>query len=89
MTRSIGREIGIGVVGFGWMGQAHSRSFLRLPTLFPDRSYQPRLVICADSVPARQEQAVGSFGFVSFSKASLRRCSSFAICDRNLSLSQT
>ena len=31
------RPIGIGVIGFGWMGQAHSRSYLRLPTLFEDR----------------------------------------------------
>ncbi|MBA3286464.1 MAG: Gfo/Idh/MocA family oxidoreductase [Acidimicrobiia bacterium] len=55
--------IGVGVIGFGWMGQAHSRSYLRIPTLFPERTYDPRLVICADSVAARREEAVGSFGF--------------------------
>jgi predicted dehydrogenase len=55
--------IGIGVIGFGWMGQAHSRSCLRIPTLFPERTYEPRLVICADNVAARQDEAVGSFGF--------------------------
>jgi predicted dehydrogenase len=55
--------IGIGLIGFGWMGQAHSRSYLRIPTLFPERTYDPRLVICADNVPARQHEAVGSFGF--------------------------
>ncbi|HEY8094030.1 MAG TPA: Gfo/Idh/MocA family oxidoreductase [Acidimicrobiales bacterium] len=57
------RPFGLGVIGFGWMGQAHSRSFLRLPTLFEDRTYQPRLVICADNVAGRREQAIGSFGF--------------------------
>ena len=25
-------KIRIGVVGFGWMGQAHTRSYLRIPT---------------------------------------------------------
>ena len=48
------RTIGLGVIGFGWMGQAHSRSYLRLPTLFADRSYQPRLAICADTGAARR-----------------------------------
>ena len=35
------RRLGIGVIGFGWMGQAHSRSMLRIPTLFPDREFDP------------------------------------------------
>jgi predicted dehydrogenase len=55
--------IGLGVIGFGWMGQAHSRSYLRIPTLFPERTYEPRLVVCADNVASRQEEAVSSFGF--------------------------
>ena len=57
------RPIGIGVVGFGWMGQAHSRSYARLPTLFADRRAAPELVVCADSIAERREQAVGDFGF--------------------------
>ncbi|MEL7155447.1 MAG: Gfo/Idh/MocA family oxidoreductase [Actinomycetota bacterium] len=56
-------SIGIAVIGFGWMGQAHSRSFLRIPTLFPDRPADTRLVVCADNVPARGAEAVRSFGF--------------------------
>jgi predicted dehydrogenase len=59
----VSRRIGIGVVGFGWMGQAHSRSFARVPTLFAERSAEPVLVACADSVAARREQAVTDFGF--------------------------
>ena len=59
------KPVGIGVIGLGWMGQAHSRSFLRLPTLFDDRCYQPRLVACADNVAVRRDQAVGAFGFAS------------------------
>jgi len=56
-------RVGIAVIGFGWMGQAHSRSYLRIPTLFADRPADPELVICADNVPARAAEAVRSFGF--------------------------
>jgi len=57
------RRIGVGVIGFGWLGQAHSRSMLRIPTLFAERSFDPELVVCADTVPARVDDAVRSFGF--------------------------
>jgi predicted dehydrogenase len=56
-------RLGIGVVGFGWMGQAHSRSYLRLPTLFPERLADPVLAACADTLPERRERAVSDFGF--------------------------
>lgn len=57
------KRIGIGVVGFGWMGQAHSRSYRRIPMLFPDRAADPELVVCSDTVAARAREAVESFGF--------------------------
>jgi predicted dehydrogenase len=57
------KPLGIGVIGFGWMGQAHSRSYRRIPTLFPERSYDPELVIIGDSMPSRVDEAVASFGF--------------------------
>jgi predicted dehydrogenase len=57
------RSIGIAVLGLGWMGQAHSRSALRIPSLFPSRSFEPRLVVCADTVPTQRERAVKDFGF--------------------------
>jgi predicted dehydrogenase len=57
------RRLGIGVIGFGWLGQAHSRSLRRIPTLFADRTYDPILVACSDVLPARVEEAVDSFGF--------------------------
>ncbi len=59
------RRLGIGTVGLGWMGQAHSRSFRRIPALFPDRTYEPELVVCADPVAERREWAVSGFGFAS------------------------
>ncbi len=51
------------MIGFGWLGQAHSRSMLRIPTLFADRAFDPELVVCADTAPERIEEAVHSFGF--------------------------
>jgi predicted dehydrogenase len=62
-TGAARRRIGIGLIGFGWLGQAHSRSMLRIPTLFAQRSFDPALVVCSDTVPARAEDAVASFGY--------------------------
>jgi predicted dehydrogenase len=57
------RRIGVGVIGFGWLGQAHSRSLLRIPTLFAEREFDAQLVICGDTLAARRDDAVSSFGF--------------------------
>jgi predicted dehydrogenase len=57
------RRLGVGVIGFGWLGQAHSRSLQRIPTLFEQRRYEPRLVACSDAVPERVDQAISSFAF--------------------------
>jgi predicted dehydrogenase len=56
-------RLGVGLIGFGWLGQAHSRSVARMPTLFPDRGFDAELVICADTVPARIDEAVSDFGY--------------------------
>ena len=57
------RRLGVGVVGFGWLGRAHSRSLARIPTLFAQRSFDPVLVACSDVAPAAVGDAVQSFGF--------------------------
>jgi predicted dehydrogenase len=57
------RTLGVGVIGFGWLGHAHARSMLRIPTLFADRDFDPVLVACSDPVGALAEDAVSSFGF--------------------------
>ena len=62
-ARGARRRIGVGVIGFGWLGQAHSRSLQRIPTLFPERGFDPELVVCSDAVPARVDEAVSSFGY--------------------------
>jgi predicted dehydrogenase len=55
--------IGVGVAGFGWMGQVHARAHARLLQHYPDAPLRPRLVAVADPEPARREQAVAAFGF--------------------------
>jgi len=57
------RKLGVGVIGFGWLGQAHTRSLLRIPTLFENRTFDTTLVACSDALPARLDQATASFGF--------------------------
>ena len=57
------KSVGVAVLGLGWMGQAHSRSMLRIPSLFPERNVTPRLVACADTEESRRTRAVEDFGF--------------------------
>jgi predicted dehydrogenase len=57
------RRIGVGLIGFGWLGQAHSRSLLRIRTLFPEREFEPELAVVSDTDPGRLEEAIGSFGY--------------------------
>ena len=60
------RTIGIGVIGMGWMGQVHGRSYRQIVQRFPDSPLQPKLVICADDVESRSPGAflrsLGSIG---------------------------
>ena len=60
---AVRRRIGVGVIGFGWLGRAHARSYARLPMLFGERAYDPELVICADPAPGAADEAVAAFGF--------------------------
>lgn len=56
-------RIGVGLVGFGWLGHAHSRAILRLPTLFPDRGFDARLVAVSDTGERQRAEAVEAFGY--------------------------
>jgi predicted dehydrogenase len=57
------RRLGVAVVGFGWMGQVHARSWGRLAQHFPDAGVTPRLVAVADTEPGRREVAQQVYGF--------------------------
>ncbi len=56
-------EIGVAVIGMGWMGEAHSRAYRGIPDRFPDSGILPRLVVIADPVEARTQAALTRFGF--------------------------
>ena len=51
------RQIGVGVIGFGWMGRLHSSSYRRVVEHFPDIGVRPRLVIAADVGEGRRAHA--------------------------------
>jgi predicted dehydrogenase len=55
--------IGIGVIGMGWMGEVHSRSYRSIPDRFHGSGIFPRLVVCADAVEERARAAQQRFGF--------------------------
>jgi predicted dehydrogenase len=57
------RTIGIGVIGMGWMGEAHSRAYRLVGDRFHDRGIDARLVACADTDPDRAAAARERFGF--------------------------
>lgn len=57
------RSIGVGVIGMGWMGETHSRSYSQVLQRFPESPLAPKLVLCADEVEARSRAAQARFGF--------------------------
>jgi len=57
------QSIGVGVIGMGWMGQVHSRSYRMIADRFHNDGIRARLVICADDVEARAREAQERFGF--------------------------
>jgi len=56
-------EIGIGVIGMGWMGQVHSRSYRQIQDRFADSGIRPQLVVCADEAEPRALDGQSRFGF--------------------------
>jgi predicted dehydrogenase len=54
--------IGVGVIGFGWMGRVHTQSYLRVPHHYPDAK-PVSLVSVADDVPGRAAAAAARYGF--------------------------
>ena len=60
-------ELGIGLIGMGWMGQVHARSYSLARQRFPDGGASARLVICSDNVARRAESAGQLLGFESAS----------------------
>lgn len=60
------KSIGVGVIGMGWMGEVHSRSYRAIQDRFEGSGLKPRMVVCSDSVEARAKAAGERFGFESY-----------------------
>jgi predicted dehydrogenase len=57
------RQLGIGVIGMGWMGMVHSRGYRQANDRFHESGVRARLVICADDVESRAREAQERLGF--------------------------
>src|SRR3954469_596793 len=53
----VNRQIGIGVIGLGWMGRVHSASYRRVLEHFPELGVTPRLVVASDLSDTRRAHA--------------------------------
>jgi predicted dehydrogenase len=56
-------EIGIGLLGVGWMGQLHTASYRRVRDHYPTCQGSPRLVIAADTAEERARAASAELGY--------------------------
>ena len=57
------KEIGVGIIGLGWMGQVHSRAYRRLFDHYPGCALKPRLVMVADAVEDRARESAELLGY--------------------------
>jgi predicted dehydrogenase len=55
------REIGVGVIGLGWMGRLHATSYQQIPVRFPELGLRPRLRAVADPTPQARAAATAQF----------------------------
>lgn len=59
------QPLGVAVIGFGWMGQVHARSYARVPHHYPQLALTPEPVLVVDAESDRQADAVERYGFQS------------------------
>lgn len=64
LPKGLSVNLGVAVIGMGWMGRVHTRAYLRVRQHYPDLP-APMLVAVADDVPGRAAEAVDQFGFAS------------------------
>lgn len=56
-------DIGVGLIGAGWMGSVHASAYKRVNEHYPELPVSPRLLIVADPVEARAREAADRYGF--------------------------
>ena len=57
------KELGIGIIGMGWMGEAHSNAYNAISAKFNDINIKPKLIICSEILEKRAIEAKERFGF--------------------------
>jgi len=63
-ARSAGHQIGVGVVGCGFMGKVHSNAYLKIPYSFASPAAVPRLHALCSRNAARAEDAARRLGYL-------------------------
>ena len=58
--------LGVGMVGYGFMGRAHANAYRKLPYIFWPPPAQPRLVALCGRTEARAAEAARRFGFEAY-----------------------
>ncbi len=61
------KVIGVGVIGMGWMGNAHSSAYINYRLKFSHTGIIPKLIICAEAIEQRAKEAKERFGFEKYS----------------------
>ena len=61
------QDLGVAVVGFGWMGRVHTQAYSRLRHHYPRSPLTPRLVAVADHGEGHAARAAAQYGFQHFS----------------------
>ncbi len=61
--RPVEASVGIGMIGYGFMGKVHSNAYVKIPFSFPSPSAYPRLIALCGRDGARAEDAARRFGY--------------------------
>ncbi len=57
------KEIGVGIIGMSWMGEAHSNAYNNIKAKFASLNVSPKLIICSEIIEERAKAAQERFGF--------------------------
>jgi len=60
------KEIGVGVMGYAFMGKAHSNSYIKMPVFFYPPPAKPRLVAICGRTKATVAEAAKRYGFETY-----------------------
>ncbi len=60
------RRLGIGLLGYGFMGKAHSNAYRTIPYIFWPSAYRPELVAVAGRTEAVVREAATRYGFAEY-----------------------